>query len=249
MHSAALESSGYRISRNNLGDHLVFDCGPHGFLNGGHAHADALAVVLTIRGLAFLVDPGTASYTMDPERRDRFRSSAMHNTVVVNGRSQSDASGPFHWRTRTDAVCTKWRTSAELDYTAGEHDGYGPVRHSREVLAVHGTGWIILDRLTGGDRIDAAAMWHVHPDWILEGVRDNIAHFRHPGGLIVTLQTSVQLERVSDPGLSEYAPEYGRVVPGICLRSRAAGATPLSLAAFVMASTVHSESGDMAEDV
>ena len=246
--SAPLPASGYYVSRNRLGDHLIFDCGPHGFLNGGHAHADALAVVLTIRGIPFLVDPGTASYTMDPERRDRFRSSAMHNTVVVDGRSQAETSGPFHWRTRTDAVCRKWSTTDTRDYVAGEHHGYSPVRHTREVMALHGTGWIIVDRLTGGDRIDAAAMWHVHPDWQLELIDDNTARFRHPSGLIVTLQTSVPLERITDPALNEYSPEYGRVVPALCLTSRTTGRTPLTLAAFVMASTVHPELGDMAED-
>ena len=68
----------------------MFDCGRHGFLNGGHAHSDALSVVLTVAGRALLVDPGTATYTMDPEMRDRFRGTAMHNTVLVNGRPQAD---------------------------------------------------------------------------------------------------------------------------------------------------------------
>ena len=37
----------------------------HGFLNGGHAHADALSLVMSIEGRPFLVDPGTSTYTMD----------------------------------------------------------------------------------------------------------------------------------------------------------------------------------------
>lgn len=247
--SGALEPSGYYISRNGLGDHLVFDCGPHGFLNGGHAHADALAVVLTVRGRPFLVDPGTATYTMDPGRRDRFRSSAMHNTVVVNGRTQSETAGPFHWRSRTNATCTSWQTSAHRDYVSGRHDGYAPVTHRREVMSLHGTGWIVVDHLTGGDQVDAAAMWHVHPDWTLELIEQNTAYFRHADGLTVTLTTSVPLERAAEGPLTEYSPEYGRIVHGTCLRSRVAGVTPLALAAFVVASTVHPEPSDMAEDV
>jgi hypothetical protein len=246
--SAALDASGYYVSRNPLGDHLVLDCGPHGFLNGGHAHADALSVVLTVRGIPFLVDAGTATYTMEPERRDRFRSSAMHNTVVVNGRTQSETSGPFHWRARTDAVSTAWRTTSDGDYASGYHDGYAPVRHSREVMALHGVGWAILDRLTGGDRVDAVAMWHVHPDWALEGISENTAQFRHPDDVIVTFTASVPLELEPNSALRELSPEYGRVVSGTCLRSRAAGETPVSLAAFVVASTVHPLPDDMAED-
>jgi len=247
--SAALEASGYCVSRNTLGDHLVFDCGPHGFLNGGHAHADALAIVLTIRGRPFLIDPGTATYTMDPERRDRFRSSPMHNTVVVNGRTQSETAGPFHWRSRTDAICTAWRTSPVRDSMSGLHQASAPVTHSREIMAVHGTGWSILDRLIGGNQVDAAAMWHVHPDWRLDHLEHNTAQFTHSDGSIVTLTTSVTLERAPEHSLDEYSPEYGRILRATCLRSHAAGPTPLSLSAFVLASSVHPEVSDMDEDL
>lgn len=237
--STALVASGYYISRNHLGDHLIFDCGPHGFLNGGHAHADALSVVLTVRGRPFLIDPGTATYTMDPGQRDRFRSSPMHNTVVVDGRSQSEPSGPFHWRSRTDAHCTSWQTSPHRDYVAGRHEGYAPVVHTREVMSLHGTGWIIVDHLTGGEGVTAAAMWHIHPDWTLEQLAGTVATLRHPDGIRVTLTTSVPLEQVTADGLDEYAPEYGRIVRSVCLRSTATGDTPLSLAAFLLASSVH----------
>ena len=71
------------------GDHLVVDAGPHGYENGGHAHADALSMTFTVRGVPLLIDPGTGSYTADPAARDHFRSSQLHNTVVVDGRSQS----------------------------------------------------------------------------------------------------------------------------------------------------------------
>lgn len=239
VRSAALRSSGYYISRNERGDHLIFDAGPHGFLNGGHAHADALAVVLTVRGRPFLVDPGTATYTMDLERRDRFRSSAMHNTVVVNGGTQSEPAGPFHWRTRTDAAGVSWQTSPHRDYISGRHEGYAPVVHTREVMSLHGTGWIIVDHLTGGDQATAAAMWHVHPDWTLDRLDGNVAAFRHADGLEVTMTASVPLEQVTS-GLNEYAPEYGRIVRAPCLRSVVTGPTPLSLAAFIVASSVHS---------
>src|SRR5262249_32931428 len=41
--SGALPETGYFISRSSAGDHIVVDCGPHGYRNGGHAHADALS--------------------------------------------------------------------------------------------------------------------------------------------------------------------------------------------------------------
>ncbi len=62
--STALPGSGYYVSRSGRGDHLIFDAGRHGFLNGGHAHADALSIVLTAGGRHLFVDNGTATYTM-----------------------------------------------------------------------------------------------------------------------------------------------------------------------------------------
>jgi uncharacterized heparinase superfamily protein len=237
--STALPASGYYISRNDLGDHLIFDCGPHGFMNGGHAHSDALAVVLTIRGRPFLVDAGTATYTMDPEMRDRFRSTAMHNTVVIDDRPQSESSGPFHWRTRADARCTAWQTSPHRDYVSGRHDAYAPIVHTREVMSLHGTGWIIVDHITGGGQVSAAAMWHIHPDWVLERLDGNVAALRHQDGLKITFTTSAPLHSVTADGLDQYAPEYGRIERSLCLQTTMRAEAPFSLAAFIVASSMH----------
>ena len=95
--SVALTASGYAVSRNRRGDHLVMDVGPLGFKNGGHAHADALSLTLSVAGTPLLIDPGTFCYTVDPEARDRFRCTPYHNTVTVDHRSQSQPAGPFHW--------------------------------------------------------------------------------------------------------------------------------------------------------
>jgi hypothetical protein len=184
---------------------------------------------------------------MQPEMRDRFRSSAMHNTVVVNGRTQSEPAGPFHWRSRTHARCTAWLTSPQRDYVSGTHDGYTPVTHTREVMSLHGTGWIIVDHLVGDDRVEAAAMWHIHPDWRLAGIQGNAACFHHAEGLTVTMTTSVPLRQVTDGGLDEYAPEYGRIVRGSCLQSVVSAATPVTISAFIVASSVHSDGADMAQ--
>ena len=96
-HRRCLARDGLRMRGRAAAIHLVFDAGAHGFLNGGHAHADALSVVLTRPRRPLLIDPGTGTYTMDPELRDRFRSSPLHNTLTLDGRSQSEPRGPFHW--------------------------------------------------------------------------------------------------------------------------------------------------------
>jgi hypothetical protein len=110
--STALAESGYYVSRSSTGDHLVFDAGRHGFLNGGHAHADALSITLTVQGQPLLIDPGTGTYTMNSALRDLMRSTAMHNTVVVNGQPQARPRGAFHWHHATDARSTLWHGDA-----------------------------------------------------------------------------------------------------------------------------------------
>jgi hypothetical protein len=233
--SRRFEATGYCISRNDRGDHLIFDCGPHGFLNGGHAHADALSIVLTVGGRPLLVDPGTATYTMDHEVRDQLRSTAMHNTVVVDGRSQSQPHGPFHWASATDATCTAWISRPDLDYAEGRHDGYAGLTHVRQVLALHGAGWLVVDHLTGEpQRVTADVMWHLHPSWIVTRADDKRMQLR-TRDVELAMVSSVPLEEVHGP-LATFAPVYGRVEPAPCLAASVHGEAPMTIATFIPAS-------------
>ena len=156
--STTLGDSGYTVCRTGRGDHLVLDTGPHGYLNGGHAHADALSMTLTVAGRPLLVDPGTACYTIDPSRRDRFRSTRLHNTLVLDGREQSEPAGPFHWASAAAGSRLAWCTSPGFDYVEGTHDGYAPLVHRRAVFSRPGC-WIVADRVLGdGDASGRGAL-------------------------------------------------------------------------------------------
>lgn len=234
--STALPSSGYYVSRNAQGDHLVFDAGPHGFLNGGHAHSDALSIVLTTAGLPLLVDPGTATYTMDPVVRDLFRSTAMHNTVVMNGRPQSEPAGPFQWRSMAQAEASMWRAAAGVNYMEGRHDGYLPQVHARGVLAVHGFGWFIIDHFLGPGEAVTDAFWHLHPDWTIAASSDRSARLQHVGGRSCHFAASGALRALSGAEgemLGAFAGVYGHVVPAPCLQCHTAGPVPRSVLTFV----------------
>ena len=233
--SRRFEASGYCVSRNDRGDHLVFDCGEHGYLNGGHAHADALSIVLTVANRPVLVDPGTATYTMDPAMRDRFRSTVMHNTVLVDRRPQSEPRGAFQWTSRTNATCTAWTSRAAMDYAEGQHDGYAGVTHIRRVLALHGLGWIIVDHLVGqGRAIEATAMWHIHPSWTVRRTGDRRCELSS-GNVELAIVSTAPLADVNGPEAA-YAPAYGRIETAPCLAATVTGAVPLTIATFVPAS-------------
>ena len=164
----AFDEMGYYIARPSAGAHLVFDVGRHGFLNGGHAHADALSIVLTIDGRPLLIDPGTAVYTTDAALRDRFHGTALHNTLLVDGRPQSEPGRPFQWHSRIDARPLARVDEPGLVYFEAAHAGFAPLEHRRSVLCVEDLV-LIADHLvsTSGptERTAVEAHWHLDPAW------------------------------------------------------------------------------------
>ena len=235
--SAALPSTGYFVSRSTRGDHLTIDAGHHGFLNGGHAHADALAVTLTVRGLPFLIDPGTACYTIDPALRDRFRSTRYHNTLTIDGRSQSIPAGPFHWHSAAHATALDWRHDKDADVFEGAHDGYAPLRHQRSVHSRPGS-WIIVDRLLGTGSHQAEAHWHIDPSWQTTRTGPRTVRARHDDGVtlwILSLRDECELFHGSgEEDLGWYAPLYGPLVPTSVVRIRRAATAPFDFVTVIV---------------
>ncbi len=89
LKSRAFPSAGWYIMRHN-NDYCFVVCGPNGQNgNGGHGHNDKLSFELMLDGEDIVVDPGTYVYTADPEERNKFRSTAYHNTVFLNGFEQN----------------------------------------------------------------------------------------------------------------------------------------------------------------
>ncbi len=123
----AFASSGFFTVRDSWEDQanaLFIDCGEHGFLNGGHAHADALHFVLSVDGLPVFVDAGTYNYTSDPKARELFRSTVAHNCLTVNGESSSIPNGPFSWKRSAAAKLLEWSNNADGVIFRGSHDGF-----------------------------------------------------------------------------------------------------------------------------
>jgi hypothetical protein len=207
----------------------VVDGGPHGYQNGGHAHADALALTYTVAGLPLLIDCGTACYTVDAATRDRFRSSALHNVLVVDDRSQSAPAGPFHWISAADATVHRWRTNDGFDYFDGEQDGYRPLAHRRRVLAMHGDLLVVADLVAGDGRHAAAAHWHVDPRWRVRADASR-AQLARGAERVDVLAPQAVIETFSGDaasGLGWHSPVYGRIERATTLRATRSGQLPL----------------------
>ncbi|MBI2563944.1 MAG: alginate lyase family protein [candidate division NC10 bacterium] len=136
--SRAFPESGIYLMRE--GDlYLLVACGPVGTRGiGNHKHNDLLSFELHADGQDLLVDPGSFVYTPDPASRNRFRSTGVHNTVVIDGAEQNrfGEEGLFWLHADATPHCLAWETGPEVDLFAGEHDGYArladPVIHRRE---------------------------------------------------------------------------------------------------------------------
>ena len=87
-----LSESGYaRLSNGDLT--LIADCGEIGpSYQPGHAHADALSFEVWKGEKKIITNGGTCRYYDSPERKYQ-RSSAAHNTVVIDNRNSSDVWG------------------------------------------------------------------------------------------------------------------------------------------------------------
>ncbi|HEX3187391.1 MAG TPA: alginate lyase family protein [Pyrinomonadaceae bacterium] len=141
--SKAFRDGGYFVMRDGWTDksnYLLFDCGPHGALNCGHAHADALSIQVAAHGRTVLVDPGTYTYTGSKELRDWFRSAPAHNTVTLNGGSPSVPDGAFTWKTIGGCRLVDWKTTDDFAYLSGEQNEL-----IRTIFFRKGKYWIIRD--------------------------------------------------------------------------------------------------------
>jgi hypothetical protein len=187
---------------------------------------------LTVTGAPLLVDPGTGAYTVDQALRDRLRSSQMHNTLVVDGRSQSIAKGPFSWTTMARTTVRQWTTGREFDYFEGTHDGYRPIEHRRHVLMLPGDLMVVADLVDGAGTHTAAVHWHVDPRWRV-AVRESavtLATANAQCQLVVPRGTIECFAADTATGLGWHAPVYGSVEPATSLRVTHHGPLPFWMA-------------------
>ena len=152
---------------------MTIDAGPHGFLNGGHAHADALSLDLTVRGTPIFVDPGTFTYTTSASWRDALRETAAHSAAVVDGIGSATAAGPFQWMSRAESRCLQWEASPDLVLFAGSHDGFErlrpPIRYARYVAYLPPDLWVVRDEIVADGEHELSVHWQCAPGLTCHG--------------------------------------------------------------------------------
>jgi hypothetical protein len=148
--SASFPAGGFHALRRGPLEVFV-SCGPSGQRGiGGHSHNDKLALELHAGGALAVCDPGTASYTGDPDLRNAFRSTRAHATIVVDGLEQAPipAERLFALPDAAAARLLEFDPGGTAARLAGEHRGFARagVVHRREVTVVE-RGAVVVDRL------------------------------------------------------------------------------------------------------
>jgi hypothetical protein len=137
---------------------------------GSHTHNDKLSVLLDVAGKSLLVDSGTFAYTRDAAKRDLFRGTAAHNTVMVDAKEQNRFSaGPSKlFQMEDDAAVTpiQHETLAEGVLFTASHQGYRRlgVVHER-VLDFNEQRLRVEDRINGRGDHELSFNWQVPGDW------------------------------------------------------------------------------------
>lgn len=128
---------------------VVADTRGFGHAGAGHSHAHALQVLCRDAGRDLLIDPGTYTYVGEPEWRDRFRGTAAHNTVRVDGKDQADPAGPFRWLNKPSSEVLRWTVQGGLRYLAARCL-YRGMQHERHFLWMedHRT-LVVVDEVSG----------------------------------------------------------------------------------------------------
>lgn len=170
--SVAYPDAGFFIMRHNDIYMFINNSGPakyfeHPRSKSSHTHADLLSFELAIGNSNVFVDPGAYVYTSNPQMRNLFRSTYVHNTAIVDGQDQYvlDTSDIFSYKTKAFPV-SKWESNQNYDLFSGTHDGYArlsdPVIHRRTIrFDKKGREFYIEDNFDGKGVHDLRINFHI----------------------------------------------------------------------------------------
>jgi len=197
--------------------------GTKGF--GNHKHNDLLSFEYHHSGAPVVVDPGSYVYTSDFDAINRFRSTASHNTLEVDGREQNDLKPEWIFRLFETSHAEHVAFEELPDYVeyTGRHHGYErfdqPVTHERTFRVSKTDGSLtILDRVVGRGDHDLRWHFHVAPAVGAEAIGSSTVRLisgekrwclRVPAGVAIGIVTA------------EYSPSYGIVRPCLAVNATA----------------------------
>jgi hypothetical protein len=228
MCSKGFPDAGMFIMRHT-NDHVMVKVSNLGLYqtSGPHNHNDLLSFDLVLGGVPLIVDPGTGQYTGDIHQRNLFRSTSMHNTVMVDDVEQNEI-GPEDdigavWSLGNDArgKMIAWTMGESFDRLVAEHTGYlrlpMPLIHRRTFELRHDFSFFRVEDVFQG----AGKSGKHRLEWSLVLAPDVVADRVAPTQWVLRagernfdFRSSIIFEQVPCP----YSPSYKRLVQTSRLR-------------------------------
>ena len=239
--SMAFPDGGFFVLRH-ADTHAVIDCGEVGMRGaGGHGHNDVLSFELFLNGFNVVTDCGAYVYTASREWRNRFRSTAFHNTLQVDGEELNRFVSPDQlWQLHYDALpeAAGLKTSARVDRFRGAHRGYqrlsSPVSHTREFfLSLSAPRLLVVDRVDMNGTHSLVWRFHLDPA-VTATVHDVDVRLvaGHREAWLLTDAVTGTFSLSVEPGW--VSPSYGVKVPTTVVVWRTSAAQPI-VASFLFA--------------
>ena len=210
-----LQESGYLklASKDSV---LLIDVAPIGpdYLPA-HSHADTLSFELSLFGQRLLVNSGISEYETSIIRQNE-RSTAAHNTVVVNNENSSEVWRAFRVARRAYPFNLKIKELKKCLNLSCSHDGFkrliGKPIHTR-TWKLFKRSLIIKDNIEGFYK-NAFAYFHFHPSAIIIK-KKNILQIKMSNNhkVIFKVETGDSLIKKS-----YYSPEFGKRLMAKCLK-------------------------------
>ncbi len=175
----------------------------------GHAHADTFSFELSFGDRRLIVDSGSSTYDISPERLQQ-RGTAAHNTLQIDGQNSSEVWSSFRVARRARVRDVLVSTEGEQIRIQAAHDGYSRLKNG----GLHHRTWIlseeeltILDEVDGNDDHEIRLCFDFHPDIDVLQVSENVFKWMDGEGKIGILEMDKILEANVEP--STYHPEFG----------------------------------------
>jgi uncharacterized heparinase superfamily protein len=189
IESKAFTSGGiYTLRGRDM--YMAVDAGRNGQNgNGGHAHNDTLSFELFAGGQTWITDAGTYIYTQDYEARQQFRSTAMHNVLMLDGQEISpiNAREPFAMKGEATPKVLEWQAGEWGAGLVAGHNGYDRlglgIEYRRSIyFDAERRGWLVRDQVKSSGAHQFTFNLHLTPcEFVLE---NNAAYLSLPSNSI-----------------------------------------------------------------
>lgn len=234
-----LKESGIAVLRQG-NTRLVASAMPNGISGrGSHTHCDKLSFVFDVSGYEVFSDSGTCVYTRDRYIRNRFRATASHNTLMIDGEDQNTLSADptLLFKIGNDAAVYPWSVEEETGHVriSSSHCGYERLgcRHRRE-FTLDPVSLSIEDVIEGTGDHAVDLFFILGPDWTvlpdIDGPQVQ-CQIRGPMRLSLTCRSAATLQLQVAP--HEISRTYGSFLPATRIRIHANTSLPTRLSTTI----------------